>query len=80
MRNVLVLVLTVFRDNYVRIGTLIGMLVGFWGTEFFSGDQYANALIFSFIGWGAGVYVGHYRSVNSQYLKKKKFRVFNGKR
>ena len=80
MRHLLVLVLTVFQDNYVRIGTLLGLLAGFWSTEIVSGEPTTNALIFGFIGWGVGVYIGQNRSENSQYPKKKKFRVFKGGR
>ena len=80
IRHLLGLVLTVFRDNYVRTGTLMGLLAGFWSTKIISGEPATNALIFGFIGWGVGVYIGHYRSENSQYSKKKKFRVFKGGR
>ena len=80
MRHLLVLVLTVFQDNYVRTGTLLGMLAGFWSTEIMSGEPTTNALIYGFIGWGLGAYIGHYRSEKSQFSKKKKFQVFKGGR
>ena len=80
MRHLLVFVLTVFQDNYVRTGTLLGLLAGFWSTEIIGGELTTNALIYGFIGWGVGVYLGHNRSKNSHYPKKNKFKVFQGGR
>ena len=80
MRHLLVLVLTIFQDNYVRTGTLLGLLAGFWSTEIISGEPTTNALIYGFIGWGVGAYIGYHRSENSQNSKKKKFRVYKGGR
>jgi len=88
MRHLWVFVLTVFQDNYVRTGTLLGLLagfwsteiIGFWSTEIIGGEPTTNALIYGFIGWGVGVYLGHNRSENSHYPKKKKFKVFQGGR
>ena len=77
-RHFLVLFLTLFQDNYVRVGTLLGALTGLLSPEIFNGEQATNAFVLGFIGWGVGAYVAHYRSVNSQYSKKKKFRVFQG--
>ena len=80
MRHLLVFVLTVFQDNYVRTGAMLGLLSGFWSTDFIGGEPATNALIYGFIGWGVGVYLGHNRSENSHYSKKKKFKVFQGGR
>jgi hypothetical protein len=80
MRHLLVFVLTIFQDNYVRIGAFLGLLAGFWSTEIIGGEQATNALIYGFIGWGIGVYLGHNRSENSHFSKKKKFKVFQGGR
>ncbi|MBC8258223.1 MAG: hypothetical protein H8E38_04335 [SAR324 cluster bacterium] len=80
IRHLLVIVLTVFQDNYVRIGTFSGLLAGFWSTEFISGEPVSNALTFGFIGWGLGAYLAGYLADSSQYSKKKKFRVFQGGR
>ena len=77
-RHILVLFLTLFQDNYVRVGTLLGPLAGLWSPEILNSEQATNAFVFGFIGWGVGAYLAHYRSVNSQYSKKKKFRVFQG--
>ena len=76
MRNLLVFVLTVFQDNYVRTGTLLGLLSGFLSTEIIGGEPTTNALIYGFIGGGVGAYLGHNLSENSHYPKKKKFKVF----
>ena len=80
MRYLLVFVLTVFKDNYVRTSALLGLLAGFWSTEILGGEPTTNSLIYGFIGWGVGVYIGFHRSENSQFSKKKKFRVFKGGR
>ena len=78
-RYFLVLFLTLFQDNYVRAGTLLGTLAGLWNPEILNGEQATNAFVFGFIGWGVGAYLAHYRSAKSQYSKKKKFRVFHGR-
>ena len=77
-RHFMVLFLTLFQDNYVRVGTFIGALAGFWSPEILNAEQTINSFVFGFIGWGVGAYLAHYRSENSQYSKKKKFRVFQG--
>ena len=76
MRNLLVFVLTIFQDNYVRTGTLLGLLSGFWSTEIIGGEPTTNALIYGYIGWGVGVYLGHNRSENSHYQKKRNSKSF----
>ena len=78
IRHFLVLFLTLFQDNFVRIGTLLGVLAGFLITEILSGEPATNTFAFGFIGWGVGAYLGHYRSHNSRFSKKNKFRVFQG--
>jgi len=77
-RHFLVLFLTLFQDNYVRLGTLLGALAGLWSHEILNVEQATNSFVFGFIGWGVGAYLAHYRSTNQQYSKKKKFRVFQG--
>ena len=79
-RNLLVLLLTLFQDNYVRIGTLAGALVGFWSAEIVHGEAVTNTLIYGFIGWGIGAYLGNYKEEKTQFKQKKKFRVFQGGR
>ena len=77
-RHILVLFLALFQDNYVRVGTLLGAMAGLWSPEILNGEQATNTFVFGFIGWGVGAYIAHYRFENSQYSKKKKFRVFQG--
>ena len=79
-RNLLVLILTLFQDNYVRLGTLTGALVGFWSPEILYGEPRTNAFIYGFIGWGIGAYFANYKSENTQFKQKNKFRVFQGGR
>ena len=78
MRHLLVFVLTIFQDNYVRTGTLLGLLAGFWSTEIIGGEPTTNALIYGFIGWGVGVYLGHNLSENSHNSKKKEIQSLSG--
>ena len=76
IRNLLILLLTLFQDKYVRTGTLVGLLIGIWNPEILQGAQGKNAIILGFIGWGIGAFLGYYRNGNSQFSKKRKFKVF----
>ena len=78
IRNILILLLTLFQDKYVRIGTLVGMLIGVWNPEMLKGEQTKNVLILGFVGWGIGAFLGYYRKGDSQFSKKGKFKVFQG--
>ena len=79
-RNLLVLLLTLFQDNYVRIGTLSGALVGFWSPDIVHGEAGTNTFIYGFIGWGIGAYLGNYKAEKTQFKQKNKFRVVQGER
>ena len=79
-RNLLVLILTLFQDNYVRIGTLTGALVGFWSPEILYSEARTNAFIYGFIGWGIGAYFANYKAENTESKQKKKFQIFQGGR
>ena len=79
-RKLLVLLLTLFQDNYVRLGTLTGWMAGFWSPEFLHGDAVTNAFIYGFIGWGIGAYLGNYKAEKTQFKQKKKFRILQGGR
>ena len=70
-------ILTIFQDNFVRIGTFFGALVGFWHTYFFHENLLSKIFIFGFIGWGFGLYLGNFFSEN-RHLSKKKLRLFKG--
>ena len=78
IRNLIILFLTLFQDKYVRIGTLMGMLIGFWNPEILQGEQGKNVIILSFVGWGIGAFISYYRYGDSQFSKKRKFKVFQG--
>ena len=79
-RNILVFIMTLFQDNYVRLGTLSGALAGIWNPEFLYGEAGTNAFIYGFIGWGIGAYLANYNADNKQFKQNKKFRVFQGGR
>ena len=78
IRNLLILLLTLFQDKYVRTGTLVGLLIGIWNPEILQGEQGKSVIILGFVGWGIGAFLGYYRNENSQLTKKKKFKVFQG--
>ena len=78
LRNLLILLLTLFQDKYVRIGTLVGILIGIWNPEILRGEQGKSVIILGFVGWGIGAFLGYYRNGNSQLTKKNKFKVFQG--
>ena len=78
IRNLLILFLTLFQDKYVRTGTLLGMLIGVWNPEILHGEQTKNIIIIGFVGWGIGAFLGYYKNENSQFSKKRKFKVFQG--
>ena len=70
IRNLLILLLTLFQDKYVRTGTLVGLLIGIWNPEILQGEQGKNVIILGFVGWGIGAFLGYYRNGNSQFSKK----------
>ena len=78
IRNLLILLLTLFQDKYVRTGTLVGLLIGIWNPEILQAEQGINVIILGFVGWGIGAFLGYYRNGNSQFSKKRKFKVFQG--
>ena len=78
IRNLLIILLTLFQDKYVRTGTLAGILIGIWNPEILQGDQAKNIIILGFVGWGIGAFLGYYRKGDSQFSKNRKFKVFKG--
>ena len=78
LKNLLILLLTLFQDKYVRTGTLVGILIGIWNPEILQGEQGKSVIILGFVGWGIGAFLGYYRNGNSQFTKKRKFKVFQG--
>ena len=78
LRNLLILFLTLFQDKYVRTGTLVGIIIGIWNPEIMQEEQGISVIILGFVGWGIGALLGYYRNENSQFTKKRKFKVFKG--
>ena len=78
LRNLLIHLLKLFQDKYVRIGTLVGILIGIWNPEILLGEQGKSVIILGFVGWGIGTFLGSYSNSNSEFTKKKKFKVFQG--
>ena len=78
LRNLLILLLTLFQDKYVRTGTLVGILIGIWNPEILQEEQGKSVIILGFVGWGIGAFLGYYRNGDSQFAKKRKFKVFHG--
>ena len=70
--------MTLFQDKYVITATLVGILIGIWNPDILQGEQIKNAIILGFVGWGTGAFLGYYRNGDSQFSKKKKFKVFQG--
>jgi len=78
LRNLLFLIFTLFQDKYVRTGTLVGILIGIWNPEILQEEQGKSVIILGFVGWGIGAFLGYYRNGDSQFAKKRKFKVFHG--
>ncbi len=78
LRNLLILLLTLFQDKYVRTSTLVGILIGIWNPEILQGEQGKIVMILGFVGWGIGAFLGYYKNGNSQFTKKRKLKVFPG--
>ena len=78
IRNLLIILLTLFQDKYVRAGTLAGILIGIWNPEILQGEQVKNVIILGFVGWGIGAFLGYYKKGDTQFSKKRKFKVFQG--
>ena len=78
IRNLLIMLLTLFQDKYVRTGTLVGILIGIWNPGILQGELEKNVIILGFVGWGIGAFLGYYRKNDSQFSKKNKFKVFQG--
>ena len=78
IRNILIILLTIFQDKYVRIGTIAGILIGIWNPEILRAEQGESIIILGFVGWGIGAFLGYYSKGDSQFSNNKKFKVFQG--
>ena len=74
LRNLLIILLTLFQDKYVRTGTLVGILIGIWNPEILQGEQGKSVIILGFVGWGIGAILGYYTNGNSYITKKSKYK------
>ena len=73
-KHFLIFFLSIFQDNFVRIGTLIGLIMGFLSPYIFlNGSPIINSFIFGYIGWEIGIYMANYFNVNENTSKIKKF-------
>jgi len=76
IKNLLIIILTLFQDNFVRIGTILGALIGLWSSDILQINSTSNLFTFGFIGWGIGAYLGNFsKNINKP---SKKFRLFKG--
>jgi len=80
IKYILVFVLTLFQDNYVRLGTILGLIIGFVGLETFNNYYPNNIFTFGFIGWGIGAYFSYFLTGRTTPPRKKKFKVFQGRK
>ena len=71
------MILSLFQDNYVRIGAIFGAIAGFYSSEILQVDQTNNCFSFGLIGWGIGAYLSSYFDVKNK-TSKKKFRYIKG--
>ena len=61
-RWLLLILLTLFQDSFVRFGTLLGLAAGYGSLLLMGGEPWSNMSAYGFIGWGVGAYLGHHRS------------------
>ena len=78
IRILLFFILNFFQDRFVRMGTLVGLFVGFWSIELFRGELWVNMSIYGFIGWGIGAYLGFHFSRKTPVARPPKLKVYQG--
>jgi hypothetical protein len=79
-RWLLLIILTLFQDSFVRFGTIFGIAVGYGSLQIVGGESWINMSAFGFIGWGLGAYLGYYRSNKTPESRPPKFKVYQGGR
>ena len=77
-RWLILLILTMFQDTYVRLGTLLGLVAGFWSIELIQGELWVNTAAYGFIGWGIGAYLGYYHLRKMKDNGPPKLKVYQG--
>ncbi len=78
IRFLLLCILTLFQDRYVGLGTLVGLVAGFWSIELFRGELWVNMTIYGFIGWGIGAYLGFHFSRKTPVARPPNLKVYQG--
>ena len=76
----LLIILTLFQDSFVRLGTVLGIILGYGSLQVIEGEPWVNMTAFGFIGWGLGAYLGYYRSNKTPESRPPKFKVYQGGR
>ena len=76
----LLIILTLFQDSFVRLGTVFGIAVGYGSLQLIGGETWVNMSAFGFIGWGLGAYLGYHRLHKNLESRPPKFKVYQGGR
>ena len=76
----LLIILTLFQDSFVRLGTVFGIALGYGSLQVLGGEPWVNMSAFGFIGWGLGAYLCYYRSHKTPISRPPKFKVHQGGR
>ena len=79
-RWLLLIILTLFQDSYVRIGTVLGLAAGYGSLQVIGGELWVNMSAYGFIGWGFGAYLGYHRSHKTPEIRPPKLKVYQGGR
>tara|TARA_B100001564_G_scaffold345917_1_gene345130 strand:+ start:269 stop:601 length:333 start_codon:yes stop_codon:yes gene_type:complete len=79
-RWLLLILLTLFQDSFVRFGTLLGLAAGYGSLQVIGGEPWINMSAYGFIGWGVGAYLGHHRSGKTPESRPPKLKVHQGGR
>ena len=53
-RWLFLILLTLFQDSFVRLGTLLGLAAGYGSLQVIGGEPWINMSAYGFIGWGIG--------------------------
>ena len=79
-RWLLLILLTLFQDSFVRFGTLLGFATGYGSLQLIGGEPWINMSAYGFIGWGVGAYLGHHHSGKTSESRPPKLKVHQGGR
>jgi hypothetical protein len=79
-RWLLLIILTLFQDSYVRIGTVLGLAAGYGSLQVIGGELWVNMRAYGLNGWGSGRHLGYLRSHNTPESRPPKLKVYQGGR